>query len=72
MRKEVERKIEAIPKIYCEPQLISDHDIRNEQEEMALPYYCRFKAVDDVKLLGKVIIISYIYSRTSINRTNCC
>ncbi|XP_026474115.1 uncharacterized protein C1orf43 homolog [Ctenocephalides felis] len=55
LRKEVERKIEAIPKIYCEPQLISDHDIRNEQEEMALPYYCRFKAVDDVKLLESEI-----------------
>ncbi|XP_073954146.1 protein C1orf43 homolog [Choristoneura fumiferana] len=50
LKKEIERRIEAVPRIMYEPRLISmepSHYILEPQQ----PYHYRFKAVDDVKTL---------------------
>lgn len=51
----MERKIEVIPKIHYEPRLICDDNLVVQPGEQLPPYYYRFKAVDDVKLLGDCI-----------------
>lgn len=53
MKREIERRIELIPRIVCEPQLISRKDPRyiiNPGQQIPTHYY-RLKAVDDVKIL---------------------
>jgi len=54
LKREIERRIDVIPRIVCEPQLIIDNDSRYIlQPGCELPpHYFRLKAVDDIKLLG--------------------
>ncbi|XP_004926997.1 protein C1orf43 homolog [Bombyx mori] len=50
LKREIERRIEAVPRIMYEPRLLSSepsHYILEPQQ----PYHYRFKAVDDVKTL---------------------
>lgn len=54
LKRDIERRIDVIPRIICEPQLISDNDshyILQPGCELP-PHYFRLKAVDDIKLLG--------------------
>ncbi|XP_049877424.1 protein C1orf43 homolog [Pectinophora gossypiella] len=54
LKREIERRIEAVPRIMHEPRLIStepSHYILEPQQ----PYHYRFKAVDDVKTLEEEI-----------------
>lgn len=53
LKKEIERRIEVIPRIQYEPQLISDSRYILTPGGQAPPHYYRLKAVDDVKTLGK-------------------
>lgn len=57
LKREIERRIDVIPRIVCEPQLISDNDSRYIlQPGCELPpHYFRLKAVDDIKLLEREI-----------------
>jgi hypothetical protein len=53
LKREIERRIDLIPKIICEPQLISKKDPRYivyPGQQIPAHYY-RLKAVDDVKTL---------------------
>ncbi|XP_071553587.1 protein C1orf43 homolog [Temnothorax nylanderi] len=50
-KKEIERRIEVIPRIQYEPQLISDPRYILTPGGQAPPHYYRLKAVDDVKTL---------------------
>lgn len=53
LRKEIERRIDLIPRIACEPQLLHNTDSRYivyPGQQIPAHYY-RLKAVDDVKLL---------------------
>jgi len=60
LKKEIERRIEVIPRIQYEPQLISDPRYILTPGSQAPPHYYRLKAVDDVKTLGKLhIVLSY-------------
>jgi len=54
LKKEIERRIEVIPRIQYEPQLISDPRYILTPGSQAPPHYYRLKAVDDVKTLGKL------------------
>lgn len=59
LKKEIERRIEAVPRIMHEPRLLSmepSHYILEPQQ----PYHYRFRAVDDVKTLGEISLINYI------------
>ncbi|KPJ04135.1 PREDICTED: uncharacterized protein C1orf43 homolog [Papilio xuthus] len=54
LKKEIERRIEAVPRIVTEPRLLSaepSHYILEPQQ----PYHYRFRAVDDVKTLEEEI-----------------
>ncbi|XP_029163582.1 uncharacterized protein C1orf43 homolog [Nylanderia fulva] len=51
LKKEIERRIEVIPRIQYEPQLISDPRYILTPGGQAPPHYYRLKAVDDVKTL---------------------
>uniref|UniRef100_A0A2A4JUX4 NICE-3 family protein n=1 Tax=Heliothis virescens TaxID=7102 RepID=A0A2A4JUX4_HELVI len=54
LKKELERRIEAVPRIMHEPRLLStepSHYILEPQQ----PYHYRFRAVDDVKTLEEEI-----------------
>ncbi|XP_020290634.1 uncharacterized protein LOC109858110 isoform X1 [Pseudomyrmex gracilis] len=51
LKKEIERRIEVIPRIQYEPQLISDSRYILTPGGQAPPHYYRLKAVDDVKTL---------------------
>ncbi|XP_072942371.1 protein C1orf43 homolog [Epargyreus clarus] len=54
LKKEIERRIEAVPRIMYEPKLLSaepSHYILEPQQ----PYHYRFRAVDDVKTLEEEI-----------------
>lgn len=56
MKREIERRIEAVPRIMHEPRLLStepSHYILEPQQ----PYHYRFRAVDDVKTLGKTLLM---------------
>ncbi|CAG2057378.1 unnamed protein product [Timema podura] len=57
IKREIERKIDIIPRIVCEPKLIHDDDSRFIQSpaNKLPPYYFRMKAVDDIKRLEKEI-----------------
>jgi hypothetical protein len=53
LKREVERRIDVIPRIVYEPQLINDDSCYILQPGSELPpHYFRLKAVDDIKLLG--------------------
>jgi len=54
LKKEIERRIEVIPRIQYEPQLISDPRYILTSGSQAPPHYYRLKAVDDVKTLGRL------------------
>ncbi|XP_060805543.1 protein C1orf43 homolog [Amyelois transitella] len=54
LKKEIERRIEAVPRIVHEPRLLStepSHYILEPQQ----PYHYRFRAVDDIKTLEEEI-----------------
>lgn len=51
LKKEIERRIEVIPKIQYEPQLISDPRYIMVSGNQVPPHYYRLKAVDDIKSL---------------------
>lgn len=59
IKREIERRLDCIPRIVHEPQLIWDDDERyivQPQPDRALPpFYWRLKAVDDIKLLEREI-----------------
>ncbi|KAH8321916.1 hypothetical protein KR067_009360 [Drosophila pandora] len=59
LRREIERRLDCIPKITKEPKLLwNDGDkyiVQPEPEAPLPPYYYRMKAVDDVKLLESEI-----------------
>lgn len=54
IKKEIERRLDCIQRIAYEPQLIWDDDSRYilKPDASLPPYYYRFKAVDDIKILG--------------------
>ncbi|XP_017024818.1 protein C1orf43 homolog [Drosophila kikkawai] len=59
LRREIERRLDCIPKITQEPKLLWNDDdkyiVQPEPETPLPPYYYRMKAVDDVKLLESEI-----------------
>jgi len=54
LKKEIDQRIDVIPRIVYEPQLINDNDSRYilQPGSELPPHYFRLKAVDDIKLLG--------------------
>lgn len=83
LKKEIERRIEVIPRIQYEPQLISDPRYILTPGGQVPPHYYRLKAVDDVKTLGKFIIVlllsnvkpcftSCLFVETEITRYDNC
>lgn len=63
LKKEIERRIEVIPRIQYEPQLISDPRlILTSRGPGVPPHYYRLKAVDDIKTLG-----NYNYKLITVN-----
>ena len=65
LKRELDRRIEVIPRIVYEPQLIMDNDPRYilQPGTELPPHYFRLKAVDDVKLLGKYSIGTNLFSQ---------
>ncbi|BES90447.1 NICE-3 protein [Nesidiocoris tenuis] len=57
LKKEIHRRIDLVPKIVFEPQVINDNDSRYilPPGSQLPPFYYRLKACDDVKLLEKEI-----------------
>lgn len=57
IKREIERRLDCIPRIVHEPQLIWDDDARYivRPEAPLPPFYWRLKAVDDVKILEREI-----------------
>ncbi|XP_008543448.1 protein C1orf43 homolog [Microplitis demolitor] len=55
LKREIERRIQVIPRIQYEPQLISDPRYIMEPGSQVPPHYYRLKAVDDVKTLESEI-----------------
>lgn len=55
--REIERRLDCIPRIVHEPQLIWDDDSRYivRPESPLPPFYWRLKAVDDIKILEREI-----------------
>lgn len=67
-RREIERRIDVIPKIVYEPKLLPDDDSKyilppTENSIYPSSFYCRQRAVDDVKKLGNS---SYSFVRDSV------
>lgn len=65
IKKEIERRIDSIQKIYFEPRLLWDTK-KDDGEKYILrpdsnlpPYYYRMKAVDDVKELGEMRFVNF-------------
>ncbi|XP_026681133.1 uncharacterized protein C1orf43 homolog [Diaphorina citri] len=58
-RREIERRIECIPRILCEPRLLPETDSKYilPPGSNLPPYYYRMKTVDDVKILGEYSIM---------------
>lgn len=59
IKKEIERRIDCIQKIYFEPKLLWDDKKDGKKyilqpDSNLPPYYYRMKAMDDVKELGKI------------------
>ncbi|XP_043792587.1 protein C1orf43 homolog isoform X2 [Apis laboriosa] len=67
LKKEIERRIEVIPKIQYEPQLISDPRLILTPRGHVPPHYYRLKAVDDVKTLGNYITTNFLWRHPSEN-----
>jgi len=67
LKKEIERRIEVIPRIQYEPQLISDPRYILTPGGQVPPHYYRLKAVDDVKTLGKSPLHHYWIEPRSIS-----
>lgn len=63
LKKEIHRRIDVIPKVVYEPRMINENDAQYIMPpDNHLPiYYCRLKAMDDVKLLGKYIFIYFLF-----------
>lgn len=58
VKREIERRLEVVDKLYFEPQLLATDDKFILKPGTNLPpYYYRMRAVDDVKLLEKEIPI---------------
>lgn len=57
IKREIERRLDCIPRIVHEPQLIWDDDSRYivRPETPLPPFYWRLKAVDDVKIVEREI-----------------
>ncbi|XP_063991027.1 protein C1orf43 homolog [Diachasmimorpha longicaudata] len=55
LKREIQRRIEVIPRIQYEPQLISDPRYIMAPGSQVPPHYYRLKAVDDVKALESEI-----------------
>lgn len=56
IRKEIERRLDCVGKLYYEPHLLAFEDkLILEPGSQLPPYYYRMKAVDDLKLLEKEI-----------------
>lgn len=56
MKREIDRYIEVIPRIVCEPVLLDEDSPYILQPGTQPPlHYCRLKAVNDVKILEKEI-----------------
>uniref|UniRef100_A0A1B6GF10 Uncharacterized protein n=1 Tax=Cuerna arida TaxID=1464854 RepID=A0A1B6GF10_9HEMI len=57
LKKEIHRRIDAIPKIVYEPRMINENDSQYimPPDNHLPPFYCRLKAMDDVKLLEQEI-----------------
>ncbi|XP_022125228.2 protein C1orf43 homolog isoform X1 [Pieris rapae] len=55
LKKEIERRIEAVPRIMLEPRLLCG-DLSHYILEPQQPYHYRFRAVDDVKNLEEEIV----------------
>lgn len=60
LKREIHRRIDIIPKIVYEPKMINDNDSQYilPPGSHLPPFYCRLKAVDDVKLLGKLLTLT--------------
>ncbi|KAI5722538.1 hypothetical protein M8J76_009887 [Diaphorina citri] len=56
-RREIERRIECIPRILCEPRLLPETDSKYilPPGSNLPPYYYRMKTVDDVNILEKEV-----------------
>lgn len=58
MKREIERRLDSVDKMYFEPQLLAKDDKFILKPGTSLPpFYYRMKAVDDVKLLEREIPI---------------
>ncbi|XP_070500190.1 protein C1orf43 homolog [Chironomus tepperi] len=56
IKKEIERRLDVLDKLFFEPQLLAaDDKFILKPGSQLLPYYYRMKAVDDVKLLDREI-----------------
>lgn len=56
IKREIERRLDVIDKMFFEPQLLANDDkFILKPGSQLLPYYYRMKAVDDLKLLEKEI-----------------
>ncbi|XP_065202311.1 protein C1orf43 homolog [Planococcus citri] len=56
LRREIDRRVEVIPKIMYEPKLLESNDPKyilppTDNVSYMSPFYCRLKAVDDIKKL---------------------
>jgi hypothetical protein len=58
VKKEIERRLDSIQKIYYEPQLIEESKYILKPGTTFPPYYYRQRAVDDVKLLVSEIPVA--------------
>lgn len=63
LKREIERRIDLIPRIVTEPSLLGNIDSRYIlcPGQQVPAYYYRLKAVDDVKLLGKYFCLSILF-----------
>nr|XP_023020091.1 uncharacterized protein C1orf43 homolog isoform X1 [Leptinotarsa decemlineata] len=72
LRREIERRIDLIQKIECEPQLISKTDPRYivcPGQQIPAHYY-RLKAVDDVKILALAALVTF--TESEITKQDSC
>ena len=59
LKREIERRIEVIPRIQYEPQLISEPKYIMQPGGQVPPHYYRLKAMDDIKTLGNILIFDF-------------
>lgn len=67
IKKEIERRLDCIQRIAYEPQLIWDDDSRYilKPDANLPPFYYRFKAVDDIKILGLFVRLILLQCRVN-------